>query len=260
MIISVDPQVLGSALVTWVGLFTTIGIAFGLVLIMRNDVAQGRRRDVYGIGLWAVFWGLVGARTFHTIDFWDFYSVSPVQSLYLWNGGLSLWGAIIVGGGAALWLAQRHSFSLGPFADALAIAGLVGMSTGRVGDVLSGERPGTGTSLPWAVEYTHSSSESFAKGLEIHPVGMYELLLALAVLGTLQHFSKRWQGRVPDGGLLVIGMAMLAFGRFGISFVRTEPVILGFTQTQWVAAVVLVAMGVYASRRFLGHRRDVVGP
>ena len=62
MTISVDPQVFGSPLITWVAVFTLAGIVVGLFLILRYGAATRQRREVYSIGLWAILWGLVGAR------------------------------------------------------------------------------------------------------------------------------------------------------------------------------------------------------
>jgi prolipoprotein diacylglyceryltransferase len=249
LIISLNPQALGSPLVAWVALFTLAGIVVGMLLMMRDGVSEGRRRDIYAIGLWAVFWGLIGARGFHVIDSWDFYSESPFQVLYLWNGGLSLWGAIIVGGGGALRHTRHRGFALARFADSLAITGLAGIGVGRIGDLLAGERPGTGTSWPWAIEYTHPDSESFSPGLQAHPVAAYELLLTVSALIVLRYVTKRWGSALPDGMLLAIGVAMLAVGRFAIGFVRTESTDLGLTQAQWVAVAVLIGTGIYAWRR-----------
>ena len=259
MTISIDPHVFGSPFITWVALFTLAGIALGLALMMGrlgNSAAWGRRRELYSVGLWAVFWGLVGARLFHVIDFWDFYSTAPFQSLYLWSGGLSLWGALLVGGGGALWHARRRGFQVKAFADSLAIAGLAGLAVGRIGDLISGERPGTGTSWPWAVEYTHPASESFAgaPGIGTHPIEAYELLLALAVLGVVLAMTGRlgsvgraaWRwSLLPEGASLVAAGGMLAAGRFVIGFVRTESTMAGLMQSQWVAIAVLLGAVLY---------------
>ncbi|MEE8518496.1 MAG: prolipoprotein diacylglyceryl transferase family protein [Dehalococcoidia bacterium] len=249
MTISVDPQVFGSPLITWVAVFSLAGIVVGLFLILRYGAATRQRREVYSIGLWAILWGLVGARALHVLDFWGFYSEVPFQSLYLWNGGLSLWGALVLGGGGALWHARRRGLATARFVDSLAVAGLAGIVVGRVGDLLSGERPGTGTSWPWAIEYTHPGSESYAQGFAAHPVAAYELLLALAVLGAVLYLSRRWPSILPQGAGLAATAAMLAVGRFAIGFVRTEPAVLGLTQVQWVAVAVLLATGVYAWQR-----------
>ena len=58
MTISVDPQVFGSPLVTWVAVFTLAGIVVGLFLILRYGAATGHRREVYSIGLWAILWAI----------------------------------------------------------------------------------------------------------------------------------------------------------------------------------------------------------
>ncbi len=271
MTFAMDPQVFGSQLITWVGVFTLVGMALGVGLMVRWAPALGAqssargprpsvgstslRRDAYGVALGAMVWGFVGARLFHVVDFWDFYSGAPFQAFYVWSGGLSLWGGIIVGGAWGLWRARRR-FALGRFADAAAVAGLAGIAVGRLGDFLVGERAATQTSLPWAVEYAHPDAEAFAAGASVHPVALYELLLVLAMIASLLYFrgtlGARWRGAlwraVPEGALSSAALAAYAVGSFVITSVRTSPTYLGLHQAQWAALAVLAVAAVYAWR------------
>ncbi len=249
MTISIDPRAFGSPFLTWVSLFALLGLAAGTAVLMwRAPAFDGTRAAVYAVAMRTVLWSVLGARVLHVFDFWGFYSASPYQSLYLWNGGFSLWGAVIAGSAGALWHARRRGFDSGRFADRLAIAGLAAMVLGRVGDFMAGERPATLTDLPWAVTYAHPNAEAYLSGASIHPVALYEILVDLAVLGALVWFVTGGRRLRPEGASLALAVALYAFGRFIIALAVVGPAFLGLHQAQWIALGVLVAVAVYGWR------------
>src|SRR6266568_5190415 len=68
------------------------------------------------VGLWL---GLREARLFHVIDRWDLYAAQPVQILYVWQGGLAVYGGLIGGTLAGIVYARRHGLPVWKLADAL---------------------------------------------------------------------------------------------------------------------------------------------
>jgi prolipoprotein diacylglyceryltransferase len=251
MTIDIAPGVFGSVLLTWTGLFTAIGTVLGIAMMVRwaSALSMGRR-DALTLGLRVTLWGLAGARLLHVIEFAGFYAQVPFQALYLWQGGLALWGALIGGTAGALWHARRRGLALGPFADRLAFAGLAAMVFARIGDLISGARPGSPTSLPWGIKYIHPDAEAYAGGAATHPVAAHELLLGVALLAVLVWLvGLAGKRRLhPDGVALVVAFAGYAAGRFVLSFARDAPSALGLQQAQWVGLGVIIAAGYYAWR------------
>ena len=261
MTLSIDPHVFGSALLTWVSLFTLGGVALTIGLLLRR--ARGLRLSpsaVYAVALRAMLWGLLGARLLHVADYADLYADAPLRALYLWSGGLSLWGGVLAASAGGLWHAHRRGFALGRFADAAAVAGLWGMALGRLGDFLVGERPGLATSLPWGVEYGHADAAAHLDGVAVHPVAAYEGLVDLAVLGLLwalrtgrmARFTRRLgrlgRGPLPEGATFAAAIGAYAAGRFVIGFARVDPTLLGLQQAQWLALAVLAGVAYYGWR------------
>ena len=261
MTLSIDPYVFGAAPLTWVSLFTLGAIALTIGLLLRGTGKLGVSRSaVYAVGLRAVLWGLLGARLFHVADYAGLYADAPLTALYLWSGGLSLWGGVLAASAGGLWHARRRGVGFGRFADAAAVAGLWGMALGRLGDFLVGERPATATSLPWGVEYGHPGAAAHVEGVAVHPVALYEGLWDLAVLGLLWLLSTgrlvrfTWRlgrlerGPLPEGVTFAAAIGAYAAGRFVISFARIDPALLGLQQAQWVALAVLAGVAYYAWR------------
>ena len=243
--ISLDPNAFGSPLLSWVALFTIAGALAGGGMFLRQAGALGTsRRTLYGTVLAALFWGLVGARLFHVVDYWDFYTKAPFQAFYFWNGGLSLWGGALVGLAVGLWRTGRSGLSAARVADAAVVPALIGLAIGRCGDLLAGERAASGSSLPWAVVYANDGAEAFADGSSVHPVALYEMLLDLAIAAAV----ARWRHRLPEGALMPAALAAWALGRFLIAFVRLDPAHLGLQQTQWVGLIVVAVATLWAWR------------
>ena len=254
MTLSIDPHVFGSALLTWVSLFTLGGIALTVGLLLRGaGKLPASRSAVYAVALRAVLWGMLGARLFHVVDYAGLYADAPLRALYLWSGGLSLWGGVLAAVAGGLWHARRRGIALGRFADAAAVAGLWGIALGRLGDLLVGERPAEPTTLPWGVAYGHPDAAAHVDGVAVHPVALYEGLLVLAVLGLLWmlrtgRLARFVRGPLPEGATFAAAAAAYAAGRFVITFARTDPTLLGLQQAQWIALAVLAGVAYYAWR------------
>ena len=158
MTIALHPYALGLPLLTWAGLFGIVGALVGGWLFLRAAPEFGTGiRGAYGIVLASVLAGFVGARVLHMADYVDFYSKAPFHGVYLWNGGLSLWGGVLGGLLGGLALARQRGLEVARVADAAAVPALIGLAVGRLGDFLAGSRAAEASSLPWAVAYTNES-------------------------------------------------------------------------------------------------------
>ena len=100
-----------------------LGIVAAVVIGDRRWVARGGQKgEVSDVAATAVPFGLVGARLYHVITTPDEYLKHPVEALYVWHGGLGIWGGI-AGGALGAWFAlRRRGIPFLDFADALAPA------------------------------------------------------------------------------------------------------------------------------------------
>ncbi|HEY9354411.1 MAG TPA: prolipoprotein diacylglyceryl transferase family protein, partial [Nocardioides sp.] len=95
--------------VLWLGPVPLRGYAFAIILGIivavwvserRWQARGGRAGDIQDIALWAVPFGLVGGRIYHVMTDWQLYfgdGANPIEALYIWRGGLGVWGAIALG-------------------------------------------------------------------------------------------------------------------------------------------------------------------
>src|SRR5690349_16241427 len=84
-------------------------VAAGWIMERRlraRGAAPGTSLD---IATWAVPFGILGARVYHLVSSPQKYfgdGGDPVSALYIWEGGLSVWGAV-AGGAVGAWVAAR---------------------------------------------------------------------------------------------------------------------------------------------------------
>lgn len=145
----------------------TISLAILISALLAEKIVRKEKKDADV--LWkslviAIVCGVIGARIYHVIDFWELYSKNLLLILQIWKGGLGIFGAI-AGGllGIALYLRYKKE----PILEWLDIAGLVmplGQSVGRLGNYFN---------------------------QELLPYSIYEALLNLLLFGVLWTLRAR---------------------------------------------------------------------
>ena len=133
-----------------------LGILAAIWIGERRWVARGGKPgEVSDLAVWAVPFGLVGGRLYHVLTDYQLYfgeDNNPVTALYLWRGGLGVWGAIAMGALGVVIGARRKGIRLLPVLDAMAPGVLVAQAIGRWGNWFNQELFGRPTDLPWGLE------------------------------------------------------------------------------------------------------------
>ncbi|GAA3806989.1 prolipoprotein diacylglyceryl transferase [Sphaerisporangium flaviroseum] len=233
--------------------------AFCIVLGVIAAVWIGERRwrarggepgTITDLAVWAVPFGLVGGRLYHVITDWQLYfgpdaPNEPIDALYIWHGGLGIWGAVALGG-VGVWIAcRRRGISLSAVADAVAPGIAVGQAIGRWGNYFNQELFGGPTTLPWGLEIDPGRPGTVPGVATYHPTFLYESLWDLALAGVLIWAGRRYA--LTHGRLFALYVAGYTVGRFWIEGMRVDPAhqILGLRLNQWTSVVILIGALVY---------------
>jgi phosphatidylglycerol---prolipoprotein diacylglyceryl transferase len=238
--INIDPVLLrlGPLMITWHGFFTAVGVLAGIWLATRFGVERGYTEDdIMSIALWSVVGGIVGARLFHVIDAWEYYSSDPIAILRVNEGGLAIWGTIVGGPiGGALY-AWRHGLSIPRLLDICGLGLILGMAIGRLGDIINGEHHGSLASVPWSVNYTHPQTLGEI-GANVHLAVGYELIWDMLVFAVCAWLLYR--RLLPRDSMVFWTMiALYSAGRFVVQFFRLDqPFLMGLSQAQFLSFVV----------------------
>jgi prolipoprotein diacylglyceryl transferase len=217
---------------------------------------------ILDVAVWAVPFGILGARIYHVITSpGDYFGDGgePIKALYIWEGGLGIWGAV-AGGAVGAWLACRQlGIPLTVVADALAPGLPLAQAIGRFGNWFNNELYGGPTTLPWGLEvhrmdpdnpghaYVDDGAPVLLEGL-YHPTFLYEALWNGGVALVVWLADRRFKfGRGRAFALYV--MAYCA-GRVWIEAMRTDPAneIFGVRLNVWTSILVFVGALIYFLR------------
>jgi prolipoprotein diacylglyceryl transferase len=245
-----------------------LGIVAAIWIGERRWVARGGRPgDVQDIAIWAVPFGLVGGRLYHVLTDHDLYfgaGQNPIEALYIWRGGLGVWGAIAMGALGAVIAAKRKGIKLLPVLDAMVPGVLVAQALGRWGNWFNQELFGKPTDLPWGLEVSDDTAlrAGYEPGTTFHPTFLYESLWCLAAFGVLVWADRRF--RLGHGRVVALYIMIYTVGRAWIEMLRIDNVelddVAGLRLNVWTSIVLFVAALVWfvlSARRWPGREEDV---
>ncbi len=180
-----------------------------------------------------VLGGIVGARIFYVIQFYDqFRYRSWFEMFKIWQGGLVFLGGFILGMILLIAYCRSRRLRLLPVFDAAAPAVALAHAFGRVGCFLNGCCWSAVSCDAWfGVSYpAFSDAARSTGGIAVHPVQLYEALFNLLIFPPLFLLARK--ARV---GFTVAAYLMLyGVWRFTIEYIRKEPVYWIFSAAQWI--------------------------
>ncbi len=248
------------------------GIALAVWLGERRSQARGGRPGLVGdIAVWAVPFGIVGGRLYHVASSWQPYfgpGGHPVRALFIWEGGLGIWGAVALGGVGAWIGCRRAGVPLPPMADVVAPGIVAAQAVGRWGNWFNNELYGRATDLPWGLtihQWDTSAGRAVtdAAGRPVvlgtfQPTFLYESIWDLGTAGLLLWLDRRY--RIGHGRLFMIYVMAYTAGRGWIEYLRIDQAnhILGLRLNLWTSGLVFLgaAVAFLISRRLRPGRAD----
>jgi len=243
---------LGPVPVRGYALAIILGIVLAIWIGERRWAARGGRPgEVQDLAVWAVPFGLVGGRLYHVATDHDRYfgaAGDPWQILYVWRGGLGVWGSIFLGAVGAIIAAKRRGMRIAPMLDALAPGLLVAQGVGRWGNWFNQELFGKPTDLPWALKIDPAHRPSgYLDESTFHPTFLYECLWDLGVFGVLIALDRRF--KIGHGRMLALYVMGYTLGRGYIETLRIDSVELsdvhGLRFNVWTSIVLFVLAAAY---------------
>ena len=196
---------------------------------------------VIDIALLAVPLAIITARIYHVLTHWSFYfgeGKNPLSALFIWEGGIAIYGALI-GGAVGAWLGCRWTgIRFWTFADALAPGLLLAQAIGRFGNWFNQELFGLPTDVPWGLEIDYPNAAwpiGLPEGTLFHPTFLYEV-----VWNTLGVLFLVWVGRrftLQWGRLFGLYLVWYSAGRIVWESIRIDPsdIFLGLRTNVWAA-------------------------
>lgn len=238
-------------------------------LVSKMLERESLEKDIVWDGLvWVVGFGLVGARAYHVIDLWEYYSQNWFQVVAVWNGGLGIFGGL-VGGVIGMFAYIKFDSNLKPqisnlkkYLDLVAIVMPLGQAIGRWGNYFNQELYGAPVVEQWRQRFplaVRIEKENRLLGFEnfewFEPLFLYESLLNIGLFGLLMGMylmnRKQKTGNNEKKNEIIgsgwfVGVYLVGYGviRFLLEGMRLEMWQVGGVPTASLFAVGMMTMGI----------------
>ena len=217
--------------------FYGVIIALGLLLAVLYGLKRSKQfglkeDDILDGVLWIVPVAIIFARAYYCIFEWDQFKDDPISVLYIWKGGIAIYGGVIGATLGVILHCKIKKISLRAVLDLVAISFLIGQCIGRWGNFFNREAFGSETDFFLRMGLFNTVIEETEYH---HPTFLYESLWNLIGFVLLHFLSKK---RRYDGQIALGYCAWYGFGRAIIEGLRTDSLYLGGLRVSQLLAAV----------------------
>lgn len=242
--------------VTIFSLWVMVGIGFFIALLILNKLIKKARLKYAFLAdhsLSIFLGGLVLSRIFfvvrnYEIFFTDLSVNSILQVFYIWDKGLSVWGAILGILLSIVYFAKKENESIERWLDVISVSILGAMSFSHIGAFLDGRHYGNETNLPWGVVIENS-----IYAVPIHPAQIYAAIYCGILTIVLMKLFNHKIGKV-DGNISIVALTAYSACRFLEEFLRGDEsnIFLYMREAQIYALLGLIIGGILL---FVRHKK-----
>jgi phosphatidylglycerol:prolipoprotein diacylglycerol transferase len=222
------------------GLIIALGFLLGILYLRKRAKDFGTNFDLITDAiLFAVPAAIICARIYYVAFRWNMYKDDPISALYIWEGGIAIYGGVIGAILGLLLFAKVKKQKLTPYLDLMALGLLIGQCIGRWGNFFN--REAYGAAIQGSFFLRMGIEELGGRVNYWHPTFLYESLWNLVGFLLLHRLSKK---RKYDGQTFLQYLAWYGLGRAWIEGLRTDSLYIGSTGlrvSQLLAAVSFVA-------------------
>ncbi|MBE6709099.1 MAG: prolipoprotein diacylglyceryl transferase [Ruminococcaceae bacterium] len=246
----VDPTAIkiGGFGIQWYAIIITFGMILAFLYAKNRAKYEGiTGDDIYDVTIWCILFGIIGARLYYVIfkideyivtegTFWQNVKDTLLGIINIRNGGLAIYGGIIVGVLVGYFISKKKHIRFPVLADVAAPAIMIGQILGRWGNFFNAEAFGGETSLPWRMGLMNANGD----WIHVHPTFLYESLWNLVgfVLIAIFYKKKKYNGQV-----FLFYVSWYGLGRAFIEGLRTDSLYLGPLRVSQILGLAAFAVG-----------------
>lgn len=230
---------LGPLVIHYYGLIIALAVSGAFFLAISRaakfNIGQKIAEDIL---FWTIVGGFVGARLYHVLSSIGYYTGHPADIVKVWNGGLSIYGAVIGGITTVIICKRAYNLQLTTYnlLDWLVPCVVLGQIIGRFGNLFNYEAFGYPTSLPWKMFVpAQFRPEQYQNFSFFHPWFLYESLGSAIILILLLKLIKP---KVP-GNLVFFYLLLYNALRFSLEFLRIDSTFIYGFRLNAIASFVL---------------------
>lgn len=219
---------IGSIDIHWYGIVMSISILLGLLVIIflkKHYYKEISTDSICDLSFVLIIWGILSARLYYVILDYKYFLHHPFEIFAIWNGGISIQGAIIGGIFAGLIYAKQNNINFLRYADLFSFGLVTGQIFGRWGNFFNSEAFGLPSNLPWKLYIPYKSRPLEYKTEEFfHPTFLYESILSIFIFIILYLILTKFSKR-KDGLIFYMYIILYSIARIIVESIRTDSIL-----------------------------------
>lgn len=246
--------------IAFYGIIIGIGVMAGILMAAREAKRTGQDPETYyDLALYAVVFSVIGARIYYVVFSWDQYKKDLLSIFNIRQGGLAIYGGVIVAVITVYIYGRVKKISFAKLADTAVLGLILGQIIGRWGNFFNREAFGEYTDSLFAmrlpldavrssdvteVMLEHVEMIGDVSYIQVHPTFLYESLWNLGVLLILLWWRKY---KKFEGEIFLLYLFGYGVGRFWIEGLRTDQLLIpgvGLPVSQVLAGVLVVVSAI----------------
>ena len=227
---------LGSLDIRFYGVIIALGLILAVIYGLRRKEQFGLKEDDILDGvLMIVPLAIICARIYYCAFSWHEFAENPISVLYIWNGGIAIYGGVIGAAIGVLAFCKWRKIKVAAVLDLVVLGFLIGQAIGRWGNFFNREAVGDlGENANWFLRMG-LFNEITQEYDYFHPTFLYESLWNAIGFVALHFLSKK---KRYDGQIALAYLFWYGLGRAMIEGLRMDSLYIGpFRVSQLLAAV-----------------------
>lgn len=234
--------------VHYYGIVMAFAIMLGLftILIIRKKFYKEISSDtIFDISFVLIIFGIITARAYYVLLDYRYFMNHPSEIICIWNGGISIQGAILGGIAAFYIFAREKCLDFFKYADLFSFGVVAGQIAGRWGNFFNSEAFGLPCDLPWKLYIPYSMRPLEYKDYEFfHPAFLYESVLNIFVLLIMLLILYKKPER-RSGTIFFVYIILYSFVRMLVESIRIDSVLNIFNiHIAHISSVIFLIFGI----------------
>lgn len=231
---------IGTAEINFYGLIIALGLMLAVIYAWKRCHEFGIREDHLTDGVLIIVpFALICTRAFYVAFSWEEFADNPISVLYIWNGGLAIFGGIIGAVVGVVAYSLIRKIKLPALLDLVALGFLIGQCLGRWGNFFNREAFGAETESFLRMGLKLTADRGFSSVAHYyHPTFLYESVWNLLGFIFLHNMSRY---RKYDGQIALCYALWYGLGRTVIEGLRTDSLYWGTIRVNQLLAALCCA-------------------
>lgn len=243
------------------GLLISTSAIASLLFLEKIIKKEGKvsTKDFWGLIIFLIPISIIGGRLYHVFDNWDYYSKFPSQIIQIQNGGMGIYGSLILGFILVYLYSKLKKTNSKIYFDLLLLVTPLVQIAGRLGNYFNKELFGLPTNKPWAVfipkEYRPIEFREYEN---FHPLFFYEILLLAILFSYLLDMYLYKKIKVGHG--IIVGTYLIGYGSIRIMLeplrIENAWVLEGFNLTYLFSiAMIMIGLILVGKKAFINFKK-----